>query len=249
MPYIKKTTISGRMLEVEKYYASHVGRNLVREQAAGISPKDQVRQNAKNATRHLQRMIMANFTHRDYMITYTHAEDITERKARAEIRNLIDRIRRLYQKAKIPAHDLKYIIVTEKQSKWHHHVIIKRGLPLEELMEAWGNRGRAKPEKLDVSAQCENLAVYLTGEHKPPKGQPNAENIKEPRGKYQKRWRGSRNLKKPVVTERKVTARPQKNAMPKPPKGYRLLPDWVNICDGNGNWYQRYVCLEEGGGE
>ena len=241
MPYVEKRTYSGRMLEVETYYADQTGRRITRGRNAGETPPDKAKRNADKARKQLQRLIMANFTHKDRFWTFCHRENVTEKQALAARRKLLEGLRKMYRQKGMA---LKYIVVTEKQGKWHHHIILNGGLPMEEIISAWGDLGRVNVSPLDDSNQYADLAKYLVGEYKQPKNSQEDGNAKEPRGKFRRRWSGSRNLTKPTVKKRPVSRIPSR-AEPKPPKGYRLLPEWRNGCDGNGNWYQYYACLRE----
>lgn len=262
MPYYEKRITSGKLLEVERYFATRDGRRISRGENQNETPEDQQRINDRHAQRRLMRLINANFDGKagDVLVTFTHKDTLTEAQARKEARNLINRLDRLRSKKELP--ELKYIIVTEHQSKWHHHLIMNGGLSLEEIGAVWNEPGRllkngtAKPGKqrgrwqvstLDDTYAFEDLARYLTTEHKPPKGKPKEDSTKEPRPKYARRWNGSRNLVKPKVEKRPIK-RPPSAREPKAPKGYRLLPNWVNGCDRFGNLFQYYACVKDGGG-
>lgn len=139
---------------------------------------------------------------------------------------------------------LKYIIITEKQGKWHHHIIMNGGLTLNALRGAWGNRGRVYLSFLDDIDNYKGLMKYLTQQKKSPKGKPDMPNIKQPRRKYARRWSASRNLDAPV--EKKRPIKPVRlQDMPKAPKGYRLLPEWVKGSDRYGNYYLYFTCMRE----
>ena len=233
MPYFEKITRSGRLLEVEWYFATRDGRRIARGENRAESSEEMERLNERNARRKLMRLINANFSGAagDLFVTLTHAQPVDEAQAAKEERNVLLRIARARERKGLDA--LKYIAITECQSaRWHHHLIINGGLTLDELRAVWGTRGRLMVSTLDDTYTYEELARYLTRGHKPRRGAEGAENAKTPRRKGARRWHASRNLTRPVETKRQI-ARPPKPGEPKARKGYRLLPDWV-LLGGKG---------------
>ena len=143
MPYFEKITRSGRLLEVERYFATRDGRRLARGENRAESSEEMERLNERNARRKLMRLINANFSGAagDLFVTLTHAQPVDEAQAAKEERNVLLRIARARERKGLDA--LKYIAITECQSgRWHHHLIINGGLTLDELRAVWGTRGR-----------------------------------------------------------------------------------------------------------
>lgn len=244
MPYYEKRIESGPMVEISRYFASRSGRAIPRSANRAETPESQAEVNERNAQKQMQRLIYANFAQEDLFVTFTHADELTEERAMAEERNLIDRLKRLRRKKGLP--ELKYIAVTEEQGRWHHHLIMSGGLTMEELQAVWQGRGRIHLSMLDDGDQYRGLARYLTVQHKPKRGQAEKSDVsaKRPRRKYQRRWHASRNLIHPVPVKKEIK-RPPRMGEPKPPKGYRLLPDWVMGCDLLGYPYLYYTCMRE----
>ena len=245
MPYFEKITRSGRLLEVERYFATRDGRRIARGENRAESSEEMERLNERNARRKLMRLINANFSGAagDLFVTLTHAQPVDEAQAAKEERNVLLRIARARERKGLDA--LKYIAITECQSgRWHHHLIINGGLTLDELRAVWGTRGRLMVSTLDDTYTYEELARYLTRGHKPRRGAEGAENAKTPRRKGARRWHASRNLTRPVETKRQI-ARPPKPGEPKARKGYRLLPDWYVGCDRLGYVYSYAAYVAE----
>lgn len=244
MPYYEKRIESGPMLEIQRYYATRCGRAIPRGANRAETPESQAEVNERNAQKQARRLIYANFGPDDLFVTFTHAAALTEERAIAEERNLIDRLKRLRRKKGLS--ELKYIAVTEEQGRWHHHLILSGGLTMEELQAVWQGRGRVHLSMLDDGDQYRGLARYLTARQKPKRGRDDEDgtSVKRPRRKYQRRWHASRNLARPVETRREI--RRPRLGEPKPPKGYRLLPDWAMGCDLLGYPYVHYACLREG---
>ena len=250
MPYIEKTIRSGKLLEKETYFSTRYGTKLPRSGNENQTPADMEKVNERRSMKRLQRLMLANFSTEagDLFVTYTYGQPVTEEEAAKGERNLLDRIRRLRKRKGLP--ELRYIVVTEKQSQWHHHIVMNGGLTLEEIRAVWGQRGaRIHMSVLDDTAVCEGLARYLTEQHKPKKGSQEEENNKQERRKGQRRWHASRNLVQPEE-ETKVLKREPKLKEPKAPKGYALLKDSVTMgYDVYGMvWsYAAFVSLDDAG--
>lgn len=139
--------------------------------------------------------------------------------------------------------ELKYILTTEKQGQWHHHLIMS-AMPMEKVFELWGSNGKRRTiSTLDRSQQYKDLARYFVTEEKPSQNDPTIENTKPPRKKNAHRWSSSRNLKKPLETPPKEIKRDSiLHKKPVAPRGYRLLPEWTIGCDAWGNLHQLFAC-------
>lgn len=251
MPYISRTIRSGDLLEKEVYFATRNGKKLARSANVEGTPEQMARVNERNAQKKMQRLMCANFSREngDMFVTFTFAEEITEEQALKEERNLLDRIKRL--RAKKGLEPLKYIVVTEKQSQWHIHLITNGGISYEELQRLWGKRGRKMSvSTLDDSDGYRGLVRYLCEEHKPKRGSEcdqGQESVKQPRRKYQRRWKASRNLVKPDMEKHTVKRLPPRGE-PKAPKGYQLLADsWQYVESRFGIYtYAAFMRIDRG---
>lgn len=247
MPYYKKIITSGNLMEVSTYFSLRdvdSSQIIQRGENENDTPDDKRKLNDIQSWKRARRLMKCNFStaNGDWFFTCTHKPGLTALQAEREARNLINRLERRYRRKGL---ELKYIIITEKQEEWHHHLVLNGGLTYEEIETAWGERGRATGSRLKDSQQFAELAQYFTEEYKPKKGgPPSGDSVKEPRQKYARRWRASRNLKKPEVTRKRVK-KPPRPGVPRPPKGYRLLPGWQNGCDMFGNLYQHYECVRD----
>lgn len=243
MQYYEKRTRSGRLLEIERYCAMRDGRRCPRSPNRDETTAEQSELNNRQAQRRLMRLINCNFDGRrgDIFLTLTHRGETTEEDARKGARDFLKRLRG--ERKKRGLEELKYIIITECQSgRWHHHLITNGGIPLEDLKAIWG-RGRATMSVLDDTYTYAELAAYLTKRQKPRRGEA-AGNAKQGRPKYGRRWSSSKNLRKPEVTKREIKPIRRVTA-PKPPKGYRLLPDWYIGADMWGHIYMHFECVRE----
>lgn len=248
MPWYKKTIRSGPMLEVRHYFATRDGRQLPRSENREETPESMAEQNQRNAEMELMRLIACNFGGEmgGGSYVFTSREELTEEEAMKRERNLLDRIKRARKKAGLEP--LRYIAVTEKQGRWHHHIIMQDDLPLRELQEIWergrGDGWKVYAQPMGTGEECyRETARYLLGTQKQSRtGREDAE--KPARRKWQRRWHASKGLKRPVVEKVEVKRAPKMGA-PKPPKGYRLLNTWQVGCDMLGNLYSYFAAIKE----
>ncbi len=241
MPYLEKRIISGDMLEVERYFATRAGNKMPRSGKENESSKGQEDLNNRNAQKRLVRLLNTNFDGKrgDLFVTLTYETEVDEETAKREARNYIRRIRNYRRKSGLP--ELKYILIHEKQGKWHHHIIMS-SMDRDEAERIWGH-GRSMASRLDATYCFKDLAGYLMKHEKPSKGKPDGENKKEPRRKHTRRWISSRNLDQPIITVKEIK-RISTRTQPIAPHGYRLLPDWKCGCDVQGNLYQVFTCIK-----
>lgn len=243
VPYFEKRIQSGRLLEIERYCAMRDGRRCPRGANREETSAEQAEQNSKQAQKRLMRLINCNFDGRrgDLFVTLTHKGDTTEDEARKAAQEFLRRLRQ--ERKRRGLEELKYIIITECQSgRWHHHIITNAGLTLEDIKTIWG-RGRATASILDETYTYAELAAYLTRQTKP-RRDTGGRNAKLARPKYGRRWSSSKNLAKPIVTKREIKPIRRVTA-PKPPRGYRLLPDWYVGADMWGHLYTHFECVRE----
>ena len=247
MGYYEKRIQSGPYLEVYRYHALRSpGKQTPRGPAEQDTTEYQEELNSVAAWKKLLRLVLCNFSRAagDLFVTVTHRERITEADALREERNLIARLKRL--RKRLGLSELKYIAVTEEQGRWHTHLILNGGQTLEQLVRVWGDRGRVTVSTLEDQNNYRELARYLTTNHKECRRKTDDHGdpaLKTPRRKYQRRWHASRNLARPV--EKVKPAPKPRLGEPKPPKGYRLLPDWRFGVDVLGYYYVDYACMAE----
>lgn len=245
MPYIEKKVKSGKLLEVESYFASRNGRKIARGENRTNTPEDMEAVNQRHAERKLMRLLNTNFSREngDLFVTLTHNREITEQEAAKQERNVLARLSRMRKSKGLTP--LMYIAITERQGRWHHHLVINGGLTMDDIQKAWGERGRLTVSTLEDAYTYEDLAKYLTKPQKTRRGADGTGNAKQQRPKYKRRWHASRNLKQPEVKRRELS-RPPKPGEPKARKGYRLMPNWFAGCDRMGYLYSYAAYVAEG---
>lgn len=246
MPFIEKKIVSGNLVEIEQYYAPHIGKQLVRSKNSGPTPEKQEELNTVHARKKLIRLVNSNFSrkNKDLFVTLTYDREVAEQEAKKQIEKFLRAVRKCRREHGLP--ELKYILITEHQGKWHHHLIMNH-MPLDDLMELW-QLGRTHVSILDDCYSYKDLAGYLMKDEKPSRKKDATSeervNAKEARRKHAKRWSCSRNLAKPEEYPPKIISRVS-HGDPKAPKGCRLLPDWTKGCDSAGNPYLAYSYVIE----
>jgi len=197
----------------------------------------QAKLNDKYAAQKLAWEILCNFIpHKDLFVTLTHEGYITEEEARRKRKVFLAKMRKYW---KDRGQEFKYIVVTEKQGQWHHHLIMQ-DTPWEVIKSFWGEgEGRVMISTLDPSDSYKGLSEYLIGPEKPGKSKKGG-SPKAPRRKGQRRYSCSRNLKKPEI-EVKELKRITKTE-PRPPKGY-IVKEWSIWADEGGALHKEYRCI------
>lgn len=224
MPYIEKRIYSGPLLEIEHYPVGKKG-HRIRAKRDKPTREVQERLNRKNAVKKLERLLYANFGKKDLFVTLTYSGDVPEiEQAKRDLRNYIRRLQARMDKQGMDK--LKYISVTARDGRIHHHLIISGGLSLDDIEGAWG-KGRVQLSRLDIHMGLEGLAWYVV------------KNGAEE--KNQKRWNQSRNLIKPTVKRKQSSKRPDIYRPPRIPKGYKLLQ--MEMSDNDFTGLHRYIKL------
>lgn len=244
MPYYERRTTSGRLMEIDRYYATRDGRRISRGPNTEESTDDQKRLNDVQAANRLRRIILANFAPEagDLFVTLTMSAMTGKAEAEKAWRRFTGRLGRA--RARKGLGEAKWIKFPEEQSgRWHFHVVMNGGISLAEIQALWGS-GRTHASVLDMSDNYRGLSRYLVKTEKPRKGETEG-NAKGRREKFKRRWSCSKNLAKPEVVKRVISERTVKT-MPKAPKGWRLLPEWRVGTDKFGNPFTHFECLKDG---
>jgi len=138
-----------------------------------------------------------SFTKKDYAVTLTYAEGCypeTEERFEKDVRNYIDRLRRIYKRE---GKELRYIVIKAfgENGRCHLHIIVSGGVDREVVENAW-EYGRRNTRRLQFNAcGIVDLSRYLSDQ----------------RHAGKRRWSGSRNLVKP--TERTNLTRYSRKAL------------------------------------
>lgn len=222
--YLKRTLVYGNRIEVRKYHTSKYGaKGEKRSKRTKPTPEQVKAYNERQAIKKLTRLIIGNFTRGDVhlTLTYTREQRPDAEGSRILLGKFLRKLRAAYRKM---GYELKYIIVTEWESKSIHHHMILNSVPelMGLLAELWSHGG-THITPLYADQDYEGLAKYLVKETK--------ETFRKADNPYRQRWTASRNLKKPEEKIEVVKADSWREE-PKTPKslsdqGYALDKDSV----------------------
>lgn len=238
--YQTKTTKAGYQLEADIYPVFGGKKDAPRTKRRNMSRPAQKNLNSKRAKRYLNNLVSANFGEGDLWCTFTYDDKhlpADPEEADRKFGNFIRRINRRRKKAGLD--NVKYICVTEyqeegKRTRCHHHVIMSGDCNRDELEKIWGQGKRNQTRRIDPDPET-HIAGIVNYISKDPKGR--------------KRWRASKNLKKPIVTksvcrfgkrtaERMATDRAYlESRIKKSYPGYKFIDAEVKVNDINGGFY------------
>lgn len=194
MCYRRKAIKSGDILEIEIY---PVYRSKNAPELKKLPSKEKYRRyNAKQSAKMCQRLINANFGPQDLHVTCTYSgtELPEQEQCEKDMQNFIRRINRRRQKEGLAPARYMYVIEgktdEDKRTRVHSHLILEGGLDRDTIEALWragsqkgAPRGTCNADRLQPGdMQLTALAAYL---------------MKDPKGR--KRWKPSKNLKKPEV--------------------------------------------------
>jgi len=233
MPYLKRTVIAGKTIEVKKYFSTNYGKQT---SARGIrkehTPEEQQKVNEQYALQKLRWLINTNFGENDIHLVVTYKKELRPdvEKAMVQRRNMLRRFKRVYESQ---GKEFKYIIVTEYKNKAIHHHMIINHIDVALLQDKW-KFGKLRPTYLDDTGDYSKLADYLIKETK--------DIFSDNENSIKKRWSASKNLKPPKIKKQVIKAN-MWNDTPKAIKGYYIDKD--SIYNGQhkftGHPYQTYV--------
>lgn len=209
---IRETCISGAVIDrTVKASFPHGGCRRPKSKPTSDAVK---KNNDRLAAKQLTRLINANFYPGDLHTTLTYAEVVSVDEARHQLDLWLRRMRREFKKQ---GKEFYYIAVTEYEHHRIHHHIVMNYIDLQIITAQWTN-GRMRCTTLDQSRNYRALAEYLIKETQ--------KTFREPGNSKKRRWKSSRNLKRPVVKREWVSVR-ELWRDPKPLKGYQIDKDSI----------------------
>lgn len=221
MGYTKKTTTARSFVRVRNSHNIHQpppgGKRGKRENA---SPEEIKKNNERYSKKNLEALVDLNFTLGDFWVDLHYGKDDRPQafeEAEARLTKFIRKLRAEWRRA---GGELKYIATTEcgKSGGYHHHILLNAGVvSAERVMMVWGMRYCSN--KLVYSEDLSQLADYICKQ--------SSLELREERGRAgKKRWRASKNLRRPKVETKAIKAGTWRK-IPKPPQGYRLDVDSI----------------------
>lgn len=242
MPYIKKTWVAGKTVDVEKHYSGRYGKKTKRGAKRAPTTEEQKAINYKRAVEHLRRILNANFAGGDWHMVLTYGKEYappTPQEARRDRERFLRAYREWCQKEGMP---VRYVAVTEYKAKRIHHHLVLKAIPHRVLTELW-TYGRPHITPLDNSGDYRELAEYLIKETE--------RTFREEGAAQRKRWTQSKGLIIPQPKVEIIKAETWRDD-PKPPKNHILMRDTLQlgVDPFTGQPWQRYTLLRtDGGGE
>ncbi|MFR2388017.1 hypothetical protein [Intestinibacter bartlettii] len=206
MAYVKKTIISGRVVEIVKKYdrryfpkGKHAKfkNDVCRQPKQNVTTEQQEKVNYRQKELKLTRLLNCNFTGGDFHIVFSYREDLRPNsieELKDDKKKLLRKLRTEYKKQ---GKELKYICVAEigKRKALHFHFVVNQ-IDTSIFQKCW-TKGFIKISLLDNTGQYKDLASYLIKYTKT-----NKEEAKQLNGAA---WNSSKNLEKPIVKEEVIT--------------------------------------------
>ena len=238
--YQQKTYIYGNRIEIDKHYTWRCyNRNEGRQPKTKPTPEAMKKRNDREAIRKLSRLLIQNFTESDWhlVLTYRPENRPDQEGAKKELNHFLRKLRREYKKH---GEELRYIVVTEFESKnIHHHIVLNGISDMSEVINAcWEGGKHFTP--LYQDKDFGGLAEYLTKETR--------RTFDKSDAVFRKRYYCSKNLRQPVVKVKQVDA----DSWRKEPKVPARLVKLGYVLDKNsveygvnemGYGYQRYILI------
>lgn len=210
---IRETCIAGAV--IDRCIKASFPRGGKRKKKEKVTSDAVKKNNDMLALKNLTRLINLNFYPGDLHTTLTYAEELSPEEANSELEKWIKRMRREYKKLD---KEFRYIAVTEFKNKRIHHHVVMNYIDFQVINRQW-KMGRIRCTPLDKTRNYRVLAEYLIKETQ--------KTFREPENATKRRWKPSRNLKRPVVKREWVSISQLFQNLDdiKPLKGYEIDRD------------------------
>lgn len=254
MGYKRKTTKAGPRLEAEIYPVfGREAASALRDARQRRTHEKQRRLNEARAKHNLVLLVETNFTAADFHLTLTYGgEEPDIERCRKDVRNFLNRIRRLREKRGLEEVKYIYAIGFDAETRIHVHMLISGGIERDELEKIWG-KGRTNCLRLQPDSNgLQGIAHYLYRQ--------NAIARENGDMQWQKSWVPSRNLKRPKTRKKAANlsnarvrrlaadfANGAKDIMEKLYPGYSFVSCSVKFSDIVDGVYIRCVMRKWGG--
>ncbi len=230
--YRRRVIRAGNTVEIIETYPTQFGDQLTRAKRDTVgpgTPEAMQRYNEELAARRLARLINENYIPDDLWMTLTYEKETrpqSKQEAKAILSAFCTKLRKLYNEYGV---ELKYIKRTAlgERGALHHHVVIPQGVPTRRITQLWkehiGASAKAHPPfyvPLYPNGEFSTLAAYIVGQMK--------NDVDEE--KFERKWVGSRNLKKPIEDPPEDIEEIKWQEPPEAWEGYCIDTD--SICAG-----------------
>lgn len=244
MPYIKETCVAGKTIEITKYYSvRYHSQTTSREEKNKKTSEAQQKVNQRKAVKELRRLMNSNFQDGDLLVRldFNKYPDIEADEMQKMTSKAIRKLRAEFAKVQKP---IKYIYVKEigPRGGRHLHMVLSQ-CSSEVIRKCWPYGG-IHIDPLISNGQYSKIAEYFIKY---------ADKTEKTAGQLVgKRWYASRNLTKPKITKKVITAKQfKKEAREK--KGYYIDKDSIRegISEITGFEFFSYTLIrtdKKGGG-
>ncbi len=244
MPYIEEVCVAGKVVEVNKYYSYRTHAKGEKRSDRGKESSDaQKRINQRKAEKELRRSMNANFVDGDYLIRL----DFFKRPPGSrEMQELISAfVRKLRTALRRTGMEMKYIYVKEVGPRGGRHIHMMLTKCDTDIIRKLWTHGGIHIDPLNTNGQYGKIAAYFMKY---------ALRTEETEGTLiGKRWYGSRNLAKPEITKRIISANKfreevKKNHRKAIERGEYILDEETvrsGISDETGYGYFTYTLIRK----
>lgn len=239
MPYKKSTVIAGCVRDEMKYHTCrYSSEKRPRGKNSNSTSEKQAKMNELRSKQKLEYIILENFCENDLYITLTNRDKLESEQARKTLKQFLTKLRALYKKHE---EKLKYVGVTERKGRLHHHLLINNiGVGIGEIKKVWEHGFSKVQMYAGEEGDAVRVSAYFIKESK------NTFNTEEK--VHGLRWISSKNLKHPEPDTKVVTARTWKEE-PKAPKGYYIAYVKRGVTENNYPYqFVRMIKIPEKGG-
>lgn len=220
MPYVERTTVAGKVIEVDRYYTSRYHKKgIQRGDKVKATNEAQKKVNTRKAERNLRILLNANFQDGDLHINMGYVrkngeESRTREEMKKDASVFLRELRKQYKKE---GRVLKYVHVMETGEKGarHHHLVINY-IDSRKIQAAWkkaysgGSTVHISP--LNTNGDYSKLAAYLI--------KYTDKTVGTEKALQGKRWNCSRNLFRPVPVYKIIKTANEYYTTPRAKKGY-----------------------------
>lgn len=238
MPHIVETCVAGNTIEINKYYSPRYHRKgekrAVKEK---LTSEAQRKVNLRKAIKELRRLMNHNFKDGDYLVRldfFRQQSPAGSEQMQEMIKAFIRKLRTQFRKRGM---ELKYIYVKEVGPRGGRHVhMMMSKCDLDIIRRCWPHGG-IHVDPLNTNGQYRKIAEYFVKY---------SSRTEETEGRLiGKRWYGSRNLSRPQVSKRIVSANSFRKQI-RVKKGYILDKDSVvnGISEITGYEYFSYTLIK-----
>lgn len=222
MPYVKEICVAGNTIEIIKYYSPrHYAKGEKRAKKENLTNEAQKKVNIRKAIKELRRLMNHNFRDGDYLVRldFFRKQSPTGSEQMQELmKKYIRKLRNEFRKTE---QELKYIYVKEIGPKGGRHIhMMMSKCDLDLIRKCWPYGG-IHVDPLNTDGQYRKVAEYFVKY---------SSKTEETEGKLiGKRWYASRNLIRPTVEKRVISANSFRKQI-REKKGYIL--DKTSVVSG-----------------